>query len=492
MLKTGNGAAKRCGEHDPGDRRAGSLRQVDLHCARPGAVGRPSRRTAAVGLQFGLPLFAAKTTIIESAQVAVGPGRIVLLTGPSGGGKTSALAQIERDFAGGCNVQRVAFHGEAAIVDRIAPWQALPDVLGLMCACGLGEARLWVRPFTALSDGEKFRARLARAVALHARNGAAAPLLCDEFCSMLHRRVARAVSFGLRKLVDRHRLSIVVACCQDDILADLQPDTLVKLPGQGRCEIEDRKVRPGKPFSGRRRLVIGPGGKRDYGAFAAMHYRAGDELGFVDKVFVLRDGAGGDPLGIVVYAHAPLELQLRNEATHGYFSRHAARVNRSLRILRRLVIHPDVRGCGLGHYLVRETLPQVGTQYVECLAGMGEFNPVFEKAGMKRIGQYEMRPSCREAIDTLRDMDVDPAGREFVLQVGRRPRVRRVVTQVVRDWYASTTAGAQSRVDRQSPQLLAQTFRGLIGSRPVYYLWKRPTASRSRGTKTRHARSRNR
>lgn len=161
------------------------------------------------------------------------------------------------------------------------------------------------------------------------------------------------------------------------------------------------------------------------------------------------------------------------KATDKWFSRNPKRVNRSLRILRRLIIHPDIRGCGLGHYLVRKTLPLVGTEYVECLATMGEFNPVFEKAGMKRIGQYEIQPQCKVALDALRAMDVDPNSREFPIQVCRRPRVRRIVAQVVHDWYATTTAEGEERAGRQSPRLLAQTFRGLIGSRPVYYLWKK-------------------
>ncbi len=449
---------------------------VDLACVREQSVGRASQRTAAVGIQFGIPLFGSRTTIIQPTPVRLGPGRIVLLIGPSWSGKSTALAQVERQFAGGCMVQRVGFPAETAIIDRVAPWAPLSEVLATLGSCGLGEAHLWVRPFGTLSDGEKFRARLARAIALHGRS-AAAPLLCDEFCSILHRRVAKAISYGLHKIVARRKLSVVLACSQEDLLADLQPHAIVRLRGSGRCDVEEREVRMGKPFSMRRRLKIQRGCKPDYNAFASMHYRATDELGFVDKVFVMRDGTRGEPVGIVVYSHPPLELSLRNQATGGRFSRNPKRLNRSVRILRRLVIHPDLRGCGLGHYLVRKTLPLVGTEYVECLATMGEFNPVFEKAGMKRIGRYDIPPKSKAALEALRAMDVDPNSREFAMQVCRRRRVRRIVSEVVYDWYAATTAGGECRVERQSPQLLAQTFRGLIGSRPVYYLWSRGVGS---------------
>ncbi|MGB2984577.1 MAG: hypothetical protein WBE26_01730 [Phycisphaerae bacterium] len=442
-------------------------------------VGRPSTRTAAIGIQFGIPLFGSPLTIVERTRIPLGPGRLVLLMGPSGSGKTSALAQIERQFAGGCVVQRVSFPPEAAIIDRVAPWASLSEALSILTGCGLGEAHLWVRPFGALSEGERFRARLARAIAVHSRSGAAAPLLCDEFCSTLHRRAAKAISYSLRRIVARRKLSVVVASSNEDIIPDLQPHTIAWLKGGGRCDVEERQVRPARPISLRRRLKIERGSKRDYEAFASMHYRATDELGFVDKVFVMRDGSGsgGEPVGIVVYSHPPLELSLRNQATKGCFSRNPQRLNRSLRILRRLVIHPDLRGCGLGHYLVRRTLPQVGTEYVECLAAMGEFNPVFEKAGMTWIGQYDISKKRKAALDALQAMDVDPNAREFPMQVCRRRRVREIVSRVVYDWYAATTAGGECRVERQSPQLLAQTFRGLIGSRPVYYLWRSHAAN---------------
>ncbi len=444
---------------------------VELQCMCERKLGRASARTATISIRFGLSPTGGPVTIVERTRMALGPGRIVLFVGPSGSGKSTALDELERQFAGGCIVQRVSFPADVAILDRVAPWASLGDALSTLTSCGLGEAALWLRPFEGLSEGEKFRARLARAIALHSRGDAAAPLMCDEFCASLHRRAAKAIGFCLRKLVTRRCLSVVLACANEDVIADLQPDVIVWFRGRGRCDVEEREVRTKRPPSFRRRFRISPGSKRDYDAFAAMHYRATDELGFVDKVFVMRDGAGGEPLGIVVYSHGPLELALRNQATNGLFSRNATRVNRSLRILRRLVIHPDIRGCGLGHFLVRKTLPLVGTEYVECLASMGEFNPVFEKAGMRRIGQYGVTPRRQAALDALRGMGVDPNGREFTLQVCRSRRVREIVSRVVYDWYAATTGGGERRVVRQSPELLAQTFRGIIASRPVYYLW---------------------
>ena len=455
----------------------GSDRIVIIECQRRANEPPASTRTTDVRAQFGLapPKDASDgggRWVLEPLSVRLGAGRIIAFTGPSGSGKSTALGLIEAQCPGGHNVGRISFPADCSIVDGVGAHGSLSEALGLLSACALGEAPLWLRRFEEMSEGERFRARLARALGLHAWAASPAPLLCDEFCGGLHRRAARAVAYNLRKLVTRRKLCVVVATGNDDLLPDLQPDTTVCLLGNGRYVKIDHEPRP-RPIRIQRRLRITPGAKSDYAGFAAMHYRATDELGFVDKVFVLREGTGGDALGIVVYAHGPIELSLRNRATGGRFRGRPDLLNREVRIVRRLVIHPDVRGCGLGRMLVRRTLPRAGTRYVECLAAMGQVNPVFERAGMKRVGACPMPRVQARAMEALEKLGVDPLARDVGVQVCRRPQVRSVVAEVVRRWYRATTGGGEDRVARQSPPWLAQTFRGLIGSRPVYYLWER-------------------
>jgi energy-coupling factor transporter ATP-binding protein EcfA2 len=454
---------------------------LELRWNRSAGEARSTPWVAQVALQFGLCRGELGQRTQEPIRVRLGGGRITAFVGPSGSGKTTALSQIEARHPNVHSVQRVGFGPGRSIVDSVLPGGSLGEALSILSACALGEPRLWIRCYSELSDGERFRARLAKALGLHTGGRAAAPLLCDEFCTGLHRRAAKAIAYNLRKLVTRRSLNVVVATSNEDLLADLQPDAAVHLWGnEGHGLVEHEPVRRAISFS--RRLRIERGGKRDYDRFASMHYRDTDELGFVDKIFVLREGVGGEALGIVVYSHGALELALRNRATEGRYVRNPARLNREVRVVRRLVIHPDVRGCGLGHRLVRQTLPLVGTRCVECLASMGAVNPVFEKAGMRRIGQCALSAEQTAALAELTRLEVDPHARDFALQVCRRPRVRRIVSQFVYNWYRATTGRGERRVARQSPQVLAQTFRGLIGSRPVYYLWCRDgTDTRRRG-----------
>ncbi|MEE9295334.1 MAG: hypothetical protein V3W34_10295 [Phycisphaerae bacterium] len=446
--------------------------EVTIDCVRSPRPATPSDRVTRVALQFGVPTTGQPVRVLDRLTVPMGPGRIVLFQGPSGSGKSTALGLISRHCPGGHQVNRVSFASGRSVIDAICPHQPLGQALELLAACGLGESPLWVRSFDELSDGQRFRARLAKAVGRHLKGRSPAALLCDEFASGLHRRLAKAIAFNLRKLATRYGLSMVMACSDEDVERDLQPDVTFRLRGGGRYDRIERRPRK-RAISFSRRLVIEGGGKRDYDAFAAMHYRDTDELGFVDKVFVMREGQSTELLGIVVYSHGPMELSLRNQATAGRFKRNPKRLNREVRILRRLVVHPDVRGCGLGHWLVKKTLPMVGTRFVECLASMGEVNPVFEKAGMTRVGTCAMPSNRARILAEVQALGADPFGREFVMLVSRRPRVRRLVAQLVYQWYQATTAGGEKRVERQSAEMLARTFRGLVGTRPVYFLWER-------------------
>ncbi len=452
-------------------------RRLRLEVVAPAEAVMPSARMVEVGLRFGIPMMENGRRIAAGVELAFAPGRIILITGPSGAGKTLLLNRIGRHFPNARWVNRLPFPLDVAVVDAVAPGRPMAEAMSLLTAAGLGEPMLWMRRFAQLSEGEQFRARLARAVSLQPREGGCTPLLCDEFGSLLHRRLARAVAFNLRKRVSRDKLFLVVSTSRDDLTDALRPDRIVRLDRDGGAVVET-PTDGAHSSAGAAELFgdlrIERGTLADYARFAAMHYRHQESAGFVDRVFVLREGHGGEALGVVVYGRPVLELALRNQATGRRFVRQPRLLNREMRVLKRLVVHPDARGCGLGHWLVRRTLPEAGTRFVECLAAMGAINPVFEKAGMRRIGTC-LAPVARDAaLRALRKAGVDPLAADFVAQVCRRPTVRRLVRERVRVWYRGATAGGgESRVERQTPTQLARTFRQLVGSEPVYLLWGR-------------------
>ncbi|MBP7935861.1 MAG: hypothetical protein KA354_14545 [Phycisphaerae bacterium] len=437
-----------------------------------------SARLAEVCLRFGVPLAGRARRVARGVELGLRPGTITLVLGPSGAGKTRLLRAVERQCPKARWVNTLPFPLDVSVLDAVAPARPLHEALGILTACGLGEPMLWVRSFDQLSEGEKFRARLARSLSLQHRNEEVGPLLCDEFGAVLHDRVAHGMAFSLRKLVDRRKLTLYVATCRNDLEEDLQPDCVVRMgareaiSGQESTISEDTEAISKRSFSLLPRLKIEAGMVRDYEPFAAWHYRGGESLGFVDKVFVLREGGVGAGLGVVVYGRPVLELALRNQVTGGRFSGRPERLNAEVRVLKRLVIHPDVRGCGLGHWLVRKTLPLVGTPCVECLAAMGAVNPVFEKAGMTRVGTVALPPAQERVLAELRTEGVDPWAADFVVRMCQRPAARQRVADSIVTWYRGMTRSGRQRVARLTPSTLAQVFRQIAGSRPVYFWWQ--------------------
>lgn len=443
----------------------------DLRVIREPAFVPMSPRKREICWNFGIPPREPPFVVGGQLPIRFAPGSIALIVGPSGSGKSTVLRAMGERTEGAVWVTGRRFPTDRAIADAVAPSAELGRALEIMSACGMGEPRLWLRRFGDLSEGERFRACLARAVGASLSGRRRRPILCDEFSAVLHRRMAKAVAYSLRKLVSRYGLALVVASAQVDIVDDLQPDQTIRLGGGD--PVSESRIPRDNGVSLRREAVIEEGSVRDYGLFRGMHYRHREGLGFVDKVFLLRESRRGEALGIVVFAHAPMELALRNLSTGGRFVRNARRLNRELRILRRLVMHPDVRGCGLGHWFVANTLGRVGVRFVECLAAMGAVNPVFEKAGMNRVGRCPPPRGRSALLRRMRDLKVDPFSPELPSRIGRCPRVRRLVLKTIGEWLDIMRGGTKCRAEGRRPMELALAFRQLIGEPPMYYLWDR-------------------
>lgn len=444
---------------------------VHVTVIREPGVTPMSPRKREVCWDFGIPPRESPEEIVSALKIPLEPGRIVLLTGPSGCGKTSVLRAIAEQVEQATWVSTARFPSNRSVVDGVAPGAPMSIALEILTACGLGEPRLWIRRFQDLSEGERFRAALARTIGKAIRSKQSPVIICDEFTAILHRRIAKGIAFNLRKLVTRHGLCLVAATTSSDIVADLQPDQRITL-GDASSEVVDRKPRR-QAMSLQRRVRVERGSVRDYRAFSPMHYRHRDSLGFVDQVYLLRESARGDAIGILVLAHAPLELSLRNRVTDGRFIRNCRRLNKELRILRRLIMHPDVRGCGLGHHFVRETLPRTGVRFVEALAAMGTVNPVFEKAGMQRVGQCPQPKGRMQLLERMAAWGLDPFSQDFAEAIRHRPRVRKLVEATIQDWVTSLHTPLKYTPDTRTPTQLSSAFRQLLGRPPMYYLWDR-------------------
>jgi ABC-type ATPase with predicted acetyltransferase domain len=145
------------------------------------------------------------------------PWQIGLIVGPSGTGKTSLGRQI---FPGVQISDLYAnWRGDLPIVDCIAPDGDFNDVTGSLAGVGLGDVPSWLRPFHALSNGQQFRAGLARVMA-----EAPAEVVIDEFTSVVDRQIAKIGAGAFAKGWRRTGGKAVLISCHYDIIDWVQPD----------------------------------------------------------------------------------------------------------------------------------------------------------------------------------------------------------------------------------------------------------------------------
>jgi ABC-type ATPase with predicted acetyltransferase domain len=82
-------------------------------------------------------------------------------------------------------------------------------------------------------------------------------------------------------------------------------------------------------------------------------------------------------------------------------------MNKQLSIINRVVIHPKYRTIGLGAKLIHETLPIVGTPYVEMIAVMAKYSPFAEEAGMQKVVEQQTVKSILEVANALVELEFD-------------------------------------------------------------------------------------
>ncbi len=205
----------------------------------------PSPRVLAVAGMFGLGIDRAHTlTIVPRVELTLPPGGVVFVTGASGSGKSSLLQLIADQIPHAIRFDALPPLPDAPLVDALddAP---LTDTMRRLTAAGLSDAFVMLRRPGELSDGQRYRLRLAQVMAIvetqapHWHGGAAAcVVLADEFAATLDRITAAVLARNVRRWVSRRGdVCFVVATTHDDLLEPLDPDVLVEKHLDGGIEV---------------------------------------------------------------------------------------------------------------------------------------------------------------------------------------------------------------------------------------------------------------
>ncbi|MDO5650566.1 MAG: hypothetical protein Q4G13_00305 [Moraxella sp.] len=142
--------------------------------------------------------------------------QIGVIVGRSGTGKTSIGKQIWADTA----IYNPTWQADKPIIDQIAVNDSIDKATACLSAVGLGTVPAWLRPHHVLSNGEQFRANLAKALADEPNR-----LIIDEFSSVVDRQIACIGASAFAKAWRRTKgKQAILLTCHYDVLDWLEPD----------------------------------------------------------------------------------------------------------------------------------------------------------------------------------------------------------------------------------------------------------------------------
>jgi GNAT superfamily N-acetyltransferase len=242
------------------------------------------------------------------------------LVGPSGSGKTT----VARAAYGEALVAAREWPAERAVVDGFGE-VPIKEIVHVLTAVGLGSPPAWIKPYHALSNGERFRCDLARALCGESPAASAAgPLVVfDEFTSVVDRTVAKVASAAVSRAIrsGRIRRRFVAVTCHYDVLEWLEPDWVADM-ASGRLA-RGRLRRPQIP------LEVVRCSREAWRLFARHHYLSGSLVPTATCYMALWDG---EPVAFCALV-----------GLYGYAGR---------RRVTRVVTLPDYQGLGIGVRLV--------------------------------------------------------------------------------------------------------------------------------------------
>ncbi len=189
-----------------------------------------------VAAMFGLGIDQDRSIqIIPHTELDLLPGQIVFVTGASGSGKSTILRLIREKIDQDDSAHALSFDHLPKIDDRplvdVFPNRTIDQVLRLLSLAGLNDAFVMLRSPSQLSDGQRYRLRLAQTMAMIEAGVSPSRqkvVLADEFCATLDRVTAKVIARNIRKWVSHTDVCFVAATTHDDLLESLDPDVLIE------------------------------------------------------------------------------------------------------------------------------------------------------------------------------------------------------------------------------------------------------------------------
>lgn len=139
--------------------------------------------------------------------------QIGIIYGGSGTGKSTIAKELYGDL-----IKDDFQYTSKSVIDDI-PCNNVNEITKMFYAVGFGSVPCWLKPYNALSNGEKMRVDLARKILQNDF------IVFDEFTSVVDRQVAKIISISIKKALLKYpNKKFVAISCHEDVIEYLQPD----------------------------------------------------------------------------------------------------------------------------------------------------------------------------------------------------------------------------------------------------------------------------
>jgi len=192
-----------------------------------------TERVLEIAEAFGLGLADKEFVIYDNLVVDVKPADVVYITGQSGSGKSLLLRELASQIrAQGLKVTDLneIVLPEKPVIDQLG--KNTSEAADLLAKAGISDAWIYIRKPSELSDGQRYRLKLALVM-----ESDADVWVADEFGAVLDRTTARVVAFNMQKVARRTGKTLIVATTHTDMIEELAPDLMVTKRFKEKIEI---------------------------------------------------------------------------------------------------------------------------------------------------------------------------------------------------------------------------------------------------------------
>lgn len=190
-------------------------------------------RVLEIAEAFGLGLDEKEFVVFDNLPLEINQGDVVYITGQSGSGKSTVLRELaslmNQSALTVSDIDKVELLNKP-LIDQIG--QTTQEALTYLSIAGLNDAYLFIRKPSELSDGQRYRFRLAKLV-----ESGAKVWIADEFLAVLDRTTAKVIAFNLQKVARKVGATVLVATTHSDMVEDLAPDITINKRYREKIEI---------------------------------------------------------------------------------------------------------------------------------------------------------------------------------------------------------------------------------------------------------------